>query len=222
LNNVLIVEDHDDARARMRGIIEEAFEGAEVCGTPTIAGARDVIASQNIDLVVLDLGLPDGNGADFITELKQQNPNLYIVVSTIHDESDRLLQALQNGAKGYLLKEQERGVLIAEFKGISRGKPPLAPTVTRRLMEFVSGLTEQDAPQSQTPGDFDSVEINQLTSRESEILTLLAKGFDRPEIAGFLNISKHTVASHISKIYGKMGIGSRSEAALLAKQLGLV
>lgn len=227
MRQVLIVDDHIAARKRMESIIQQAFDASVIQDVATLAQARMKIANNNFDLIVLDLGLPDGNGEDFIQEIKLRLPNAYVVVSTIHDESDRLLRALQNGAKGYLLKEQPEDFLVNEFKSIDQGKPPLAPTVTRRLLEFIrtqsngNNATSMNVSQSlQDEGEKSN--ISELTDREREILSLLAKGFDRPEIAGMLDISKHTVATHISKIYHKLGIKNRSEAALTAKMHGLV
>lgn len=241
MQKILIVEDHNDARREIRRIVGEAFEQPDIDDVATLAQARTKILAQAYDLVVLDLGLPDGNGEDFIHEILAQQPNAYVVISTIHDESDRLLAALENGAKGYLLKEQPSELLIEEFRGIQRGKPPLAPAVTRRLLEHMrassptknAGLTTSLPLQDNTtnsaktgntnppnPDDTglreEADQISNLTDREKEILVFLAKGFNRPEIAGILGISKHTVATHVAKIYNKLDISSRSEATVIA------
>ena len=232
MQTILVVEDHNEARAAMVRIVTTAFRDSRVDDVPTIAKARASLQGTSYDLVVLDLGLPDGRGEDFIEEVLSHQPNAYVVISTIHDESDRLLSALQNGARGYLLKEQDPEHLIEEFRGLQRGKPPLAPAVTRRLLEFMrsdagnvdrhilpaafagpDGLGDDPADE---PATKQAVET--LTEREREILVLLSKGFNRPEIAGILGISKHTVATHVAKIYGKLDISTRSEAAVIAEQ----
>lgn len=209
----------------MCGIIRQAFASADLVEAPSLQNARRALAEHSFDLIVLDLGLPDGRGEDFIPEIQQHQPNAYIVISTIHDESDRLLRALRNGAMGYLLKEQPAEQLVAEFQGLSRGRPPLAPAVTRRVLEHLRGMGAPDQTQLQTPAARSDAEpaetldaVQSLTAREREIFVMLAKGFSRPEIAGFLNISKHTVASHVEKIYRKLDISTRSEAAVIAEQ----
>ncbi|MEL6947521.1 MAG: response regulator transcription factor [Pseudomonadota bacterium] len=230
MQNVLIIEDHADALEQMTDIVHEAFGAPRVEGVSTLGAARARLATAAFDLVVLDLGLPDGQGEHFIPEVLAVQPNAYIVVSTIHDESERLLTALQEGAKGYLLKEQPRGFLVGEFKGILKGKPPLAPAITRRLLEFVRAqkLETADAEQAgsaipKSAVDFtDQNSLDSLTEREREVLGLVGKGFNRPEIAGILSISRHTVATHLSKIYEKLGIANRSEAVLAAQQLDLI
>ena len=240
MQKILIVEDHNDARREIKRIVGEAFEHPHVDDVPTLAHARKKIAKQSYDLVVLDLGLPDGKGEDFISEILAAQPNAYIVISTIHDESERLLAALENGAKGYLLKEQPSELLIEEFRGIQHGKPPLAPAVTRRLLEHLrnqspanktaaavigANKTSPLSPSENSTAAYALEEIDQvlsLTEREKEILVFLAKGFNRPEIAGILSISKHTVATHVAKIYNKLDISSRSEATVIAMQHSLL
>ena len=157
-------------------------------------------------------------------------PNTYIVITTIHDESNRLLVALENGARGFLLKEQPEEHLVQEFQGILRGKPPLSPTVTRRLVEFVKtrGNTFQNETntthhRSNTSGTRKNSDSNALlTLREEEILRMVANGFDRSEIALRLSISRNTVSSHISKVYSKLSIRNRAEATLAAQKLDLI
>ena len=234
LQNILIVEDHLDAGVAMNSIVSRAFAGASIDNVPTLQRAREKISENSYDLVVLDLGLPDGKGENFILEITSSQPNAYIVISTIHDESDRLLLALENGAKGYLLKEQDPDYLVSEFEGILSGKPPLAPAITRRLLEVVrnrngkqgGGLSNDGSPEVAKVATSISMSTQNgsteaLTDREKEVLGLIGKGFSRPEIAGILGISKHTVATHLRKVYDKLSITNRSEATLMAVELGL-
>lgn len=235
MQQILIVEDHSDARREISRVVRAAFARPDIDDVPTLAQARAKLAHTAYDLVVLDLGLPDGKGEDFITDILRQQPNTYVVISTIHDESERLLTALENGAKGYLLKEQPFDHLVEEFRGIQQGKPPLAPAVTRRMLEYMRTNSAENDGDTQAPDLAKSdattapdaklskaKQIESLTERELEILVFLAKGFNRPEVAGILNISKHTVATHVTKIYNKLDISSRSEAAVIAQQYGLL
>ncbi len=222
VGKALIVEDHEDARSMMGLVVQEAFGTQVVRASPTLAAARREIADHKFDLIVLDLNLPDGTGDEFLLEILNVQPGAYVVISTIHDESDRLLRALENGAKGYLLKDQSRAALIREFQGIKDGRPPLAPAITRKLLDIVARREAHHTPPALHA---ESQGINEpsapLTEREREVLSLLAKGFSRPEIGGLLNISKYTVATHIGKIYEKYDISSRGEAALIARANGL-
>ncbi|KEJ88515.1 response regulator [Sulfitobacter donghicola] len=225
MKTVLIIEDHAGARQQITQVVDEAFSDPVIDGVATLSAARRHLDARLYDLVVLDLNLPDGSGDEFIVEILQTQPNAYVVISTIHDESSRLIKALENGAKGYLLKEQPKESLIEDFKGILEGKPPLAPAITRRLLEMMRerSIPVQDPPMKPAQsGKVIDEEGALLTEREKEVLVLLAKGFNRPEVGGFLNISKHTVATHISNIYSKLDVSSRSEAALVAQQYGLL
>lgn len=225
MKTVLVIEDHTGARQQICKVVEEAFSDPTIDGVATLQAARRHLEMRRYDMVVLDLNLPDGSGDEFIVEVLATQPNAYVVISTIHDESNRLIKALENGAKGYLLKEQPKESLIKDFKGILEGKPPLAPAITRRLLEM---MRERSIPVREAPlkaahqSAFQYEEGVLLTEREKEVLVLLAKGFNRPEVGGFLNISKHTVATHISNIYSKLNVSSRSEAALVAQQYGLL
>jgi len=133
------------------------------------------------------------------------------------------MEALEAGAKGYLLKEQSEADLVEHFRSILSGRPPLAPAVTRKVLETLRSRSENRAttngPGQPSPAVQEEIF---LTSREVEVLKLLAKGFSRPEVAGFLGISKNTVATHIGNIYEKLQISSRSEATLYAAQNGML
>lgn len=202
-------------------IINEAFETPVIFEAATLAFAAKHIEQHEIDLVVLDLDLPDGRGEEFIPQILQSRPSAYVVIASIHDESNRLLTALKAGAKGYLLKEQDADQLVRDFRGILTGKPPLAPTVARRLLEFLREDQAVSIEGTSKPSMADAETVD-LTKREEEILVYLAKGFSRPEIGGMLNISKHTVATHTDKIYRKLGVTTRSEAAVIAQQRHLL
>jgi len=222
MKTILIIEDHALARDRMHGIMIEAFGDIQISEASTLALARTIIIDNSFDLIVLDLDLPDGKGEDFIPEIYETCETPYVVISTIHDESDRLLAALRNGAKGYLLKEETKEFLINEFKGILDDKPPLAPTITNQLMDFVRNMSHRDDQDRLANKNPRNLQSYNLTERETEILIMMSKGYERPEIAGILDISKHTVATHISKVYSKLEIRSRAEAAIFATQYGLL
>lgn len=236
MRTVLLVDDHDEARARMRRLIEEVFDGTEVFECQTFGDAKQCMAANNFDLAILDLALPDGNGEDLLELLQDKNPNCYVVISTIHDEGPRVVRALSRGAKGYLLKEQTEQVLKQAIDGIRLGIPPLSASITRRVLEYLRQNPDRNRRNDGDPGaegaqslfkspgasDQPNVATQELTPREAEILILLARGFNRPDVAGILDISKHTVATHVSNIYAKLNISTRIEAAAAAQKLGLM
>ena len=221
MQSILLIEDHEGARHRLTEVLNRAFVSPEIVAASTLSAARPIIAKRAFDLIVLDLSLPDGSGEDFLLEIFAIHPKAYVVIASIHDEGVHLAGALANGAQGYLLKDRSIEELTENFIGIRDGRPAITPSITSKLIAMVN---DQRIVPGQEPrvADADDIRVDVLTERETEVLVLLSRGFSRPEIAGFLEISRHTVATHIGKIYEKLEISSRSEAAIFAERAGLV
>lgn len=211
MNNVLILEDHTEVRVWLSSLVQKSFEGTNITQTSTVAQAMQALRGETFDLALIDYQLPDGLGVDVIREILKHSPQTYCVIATIFDDDKRILEALKAGAKGYLLKEQSELKLIASLQGILRGDPPLSPVVARKLIRHF-----------QIPPEPEKVGYETLSTREIEILTLVAKGLNRGEIAEKLLISSHTVSSHIRNIYGKLDVNSKAKATVKAVQLGLI
>ncbi len=160
------------------------------------------------DLALIDLSLPDGSGVTLIEEINRRAPGTVCIVVTIFDNDLHLIPALRAGAQGYLLKDQSWQQIAQLLLGITEGRPPLSPAIARRLLAHFR-------PQ---PQQF----IAPLTERETEVLALIAKGMTMAEAARLLGISPNTVAGYVKKIYRKLQVSSRAEAALTAHNLGLV
>lgn len=155
--------------------------------------------------------MPDGSGIDLVREISQNSPDTYCVIATIYDDDDHLFAALQAGAQGYLLKEQPKGELLKRLQGILLGEPPLSPAVARRVLRHFQKEVQNNPKQS-----------TKLSNRETEVLTLIAKGLNRTDIAELLGITSNTAAGYIKTIYQKLNISSRAEATLEASRMGLV
>ena len=119
---ILLVDDHLGARQRLTEVLRRAFEAPELHPVSTLAEARQQFANYSFDIIVLDLSLPDGAGDTFLEEIMSRDPNAYVVIATIHDESEHLIRALENGAKGYLLKEQS--IEEQRERKLARPRPP--------------------------------------------------------------------------------------------------
>lgn len=210
---VAIVEDDPSQLALAAKVL--ASSGLEVVGTwesasAALAGLRE----RSPDVVVVDLQLPDISGAELTREIAEMNDAPAIVVLTAHGERAVALEALQAGASGYLLKgsldELPKAVRIA-----ANGGSHIAPAIARFLLEEIRGL--KDAP--------DSVEEEEsrveLTKRESEVLSLLAKGLTYEDAARVLGISLGTIQSHVKSLYRKLEVSSKAEAAVEAVRRGL-
>lgn len=207
--SALILDDLPACIAWLRQALERAFPGIVIATAASLAEARSRLAElPALDLALVDLGLPDGDGTTLIPRIRQQRPEVVTVVTTVFDDDAHLFPALSAGAAGYLLKDEAVDALAQRLRGIVEGQPPLSPSIARRLLRH---FQPPPAPSAQT-----------LSPRESEVLRLIAKGYSVPEAAELLGLTKHTVAGYVKDIYRKLDVGSRAEATLEASRRGLI
>jgi DNA-binding NarL/FixJ family response regulator len=205
---VLIVEDIVETQHWLAGLVQEAFPGAKVQCAETLRAAR-VLVTQEHDLALIDLGLPDGSGLDILRMIRTKKDDTICVVTTVMGDDASVVGALSAGADGYLLKENPGAIIVRQLCQISMGIPALSPSIARRIMSHFS-LT---GPADHTRPD--------LTERETEVLTLIARGMRNAEVAAELGLAETTVAGYIKSVYRKLGISSRAEAAWHATRMGL-
>ncbi|MBI5625949.1 MAG: response regulator transcription factor [Nitrosomonadales bacterium] len=215
----LILEDMPESQMMLREVAEAAFPGIRVCSVADVASAQKMLNQFQFDLALIDLSLPDGNGTTVVEAMSARFPECVIVVATIFDDDDHLFPALRAGAQGYLLKDQAPEQLVKQLRGISEGHPPLSPSVARRLLDYFHEEQEAVANTEVIP---EVTGQTMLTPREREVLVQLTRGINIAEIGAEMNISRHTVGDHVKSIYRKLNITSRAEAALQAKNMGLV
>lgn len=161
----------------------------------------------SLPLALIDLGLPDGSGVELIRHLKKHEPKTMNIVVTIYDDDHYLFSALAAGASGYLLKEHDKDLLANILKRIEHGEPPLSPSIAHRVLSHFHTASDTS---------------NDLTARETETLTLIAKGLTVAEAAAQMKLSPQTVAGYVKIIYQKLHISSRAEATHEAIRRGLV
>lgn len=207
----LVVEDLPGPAQWLTATLAEAFPGITVSAVHSLGAARDWISRHAPDIALLDLGLPDGNGAELIRPLHARHPACACVITTIYADDRHLFPALRAGAAGYLLKDQPREKVIASLRGIVAGEPPLSPAIAQRLLRLFGDSDETAQAEDQ-----------KLTPRERETLGLIAKGFKLPEVAAQLGVTRNTAAGFVKMVYRKLNISSRAEAAMEAARMGLV
>lgn len=205
----LVVEDSDDSRVWLMDALATAFPRLQVEGQATFAQGFEAAVRLRPDVVLVDLGLPDGEGTDLIRDIRAHVPNAFFIVATVFDDEKYVFPALRAGAHGYLLKDQSQESLAALLRGIQQGQAVLSPAIARRLIDYFHTHTGED-------------ELSELSPREEEVLGLIARGFTNSRIAELLAISRHTVAGYVKDIYRKLAISSRAEATLVAARRGLV
>ena len=216
MKHILVVDDLADALAMLQDAIQAAFGDVPCTLARSVREALGVIDSgRTFDLALIDLALGDGSGLELITRLSLRQPHCTVVVASIHDDDDHLFQALQAGAQGYLLKDHPTPWLALQLQGIAQGQPPLSPAIARRLLRHFQPPRPVPAPTSPHMA-------TDLSARERDVLGLLAQGVRIADIGIALGISRHTVGDHVKNIYRKLDINSRAEAALQARQLGLI
>ena len=208
MKRILIVEDIVETLRWLVEIVRSAYPAATICTANSVRTALSKLDGQ-IDLALIDLGLPDGSGLEVLRGLNKASPSAIKVVTTVMGDDASIVSSLSAGADGYLLKETEAAVLSRQLTQLSMGLPAISPSVARRIMEPFR-LT---GPVASLDG--------RLTERETEVLTLISKGLRNAEVASALNIAETTVAGYIKIVYRKLGISSRAEAAWHANRLGL-
>jgi DNA-binding NarL/FixJ family response regulator len=212
---VMVVEDDPAFLARFCRIVAQSSELSLLAAVSDLASARRALEHQAPDVLLTDLGLPDGSGIELIRETSARHPATDIMVISVFGDEEHVLASIEAGATGYILKDslpEEFVNLIAELRA---GGSPISPLIARRLLKRFQPRKEpvDPAPEASAPG---------LTPRESEVLALIAKGFSFGEIARLLEVSPHTVTAHVKKIYQKLAVHSRGEAVYEAGKMGLL
>ncbi len=207
---VMLVDDHVLMREGIRQLLE--FDGSMKVVDEANNGASclEKVMKTKADILVLDINLPDMNGIQVLEELRKKKIGIKVMMLTIHNETEYLVRAVEQGVNGYVLKDAEPGELKAAIQAIIRGEnyiqPSLIPSLNNRL------LTRNE----------DKEKIESLTKRELEVLVKLSSGMFNRDIAESLAISERTVKNHISNIFKKIDVVDRTQAAVFAIKNDLV
>lgn len=207
---VLIVDDHPVVRRGLRAMLEGEKWVKEVVEAATVADALREAVTCQVDVVAMDVQLPDGDGIEATRRILRSCPQANVLIITLFDDEDRVVRALRAGARGYVLKDTEPDTVLDALRTVAGGGVVLGPRIGPEVL-----VTLQRAP-AQLPPPFD-----QLTARERDMLAGLVRGDSNATIARNLHVTEKTVRNQLSNVFSKLGVSDRVHAALLARDAGL-
>jgi DNA-binding NarL/FixJ family response regulator len=217
MTRILLVDDHASARQPLAILLDHEPDLTVVAQAGSLAEARAVLATTAVDIAVVDLGLPDGDGVDLIGDLRAANADGAILVLTAETDRRHLARAVEAGASGVLNKAAPLADILQAVRRMAAGEPTLSTAELLELIELLrlAGQAREQSRQAEAA-------IARLTTREREVLQALAEGLSDKEIAGRLFISGKTVRSHVASILAKLGVESRLQALVFALRHGAV
>lgn len=201
---IMLVDDHPMLRRGLVGLLamEDDLEVVAEAGSGDEAIRIATSGESDLDLILLDLNMPGRNGIETTQALRNAGVDAKIIIFTVSDEHADVVEALREGADGYLLKDMEPEEVVNQLRAAVQGKTALSPELTQILTSAIKGRLEPSAR---------SVD---LTRRERDVLELIAKGLSNKLIARQLDISEGTVKVHVKRLLHKLGLKSRTEAAI--------
>ena len=203
--DVLLVDDHALLRAGLTTLVDAAVDMRVVGVASDGVEALDLVGATAPDVVLMDLSMPAMDGVAATRRITVEHPATQVLVLTSFADQERVMDALDAGASGYLLKDAEPGELISAIRAVAEGRSPLDPRVARTL------LTARRSPA-------EGVSVAELTEREREVLALVGLGMANKQIARRLGIREGTVKAHLTNVYQRIGVRDRTSAALWARR----
>ena len=211
---LLLVDDHVVFRQGLRALLD-LEEDFDVVGEASRGDEAMALATEHgPDVILLDLHLPDGNGADFCGQLMKLLPSAKVLILSAYDNDDEVSAALISGASGYVLKTVSGDRLAANIRSVHQGEVLLAPSVAAKVVQQLSRIQEESGQQEEA--------LRVLTPREREVFHLASQGLKNAEIATELYLSEKTIKTHLRNIYNKLNLASKAELRLFAVKMGLV
>jgi DNA-binding NarL/FixJ family response regulator len=212
---VMVVEDDPAFLNRFCRIVAQSQDLILLAAVGDLASARRAIERQAPDVLLTDLGLPDGSGIELIRETAARHPATDIMVISVFGDEEHVLASIEAGATGYILKDSLPDEFVGLIAQLRAGGSPISPVIARKLLKRFQ-------PKKEAVGQVPDAASPSLTQRESEVLALIAKGFSFAEIARLLEVSPHTITAHVKRIYQKLAVHSRGEAVYEAGKMGLL
>ncbi len=207
---VLIVDDHTVVRDGLMTMLgrEEDFTvvGEAQNGLDAVERAREL----QPNVILMDLRMPEMDGVEAMRRIRDQDPEVKFIVLTTFDSDEYIFDAIEAGAKGYLLKDASREDLFQAVRAVHRGESLITPAVTARILDRFTQLSRQASP------------TDLLSEREVEVLQLISRGAANKEIGASLSISESTVKTHVANIFNKLEVNDRTDAVTQALQRGII
>lgn len=210
---VILAEDHTIVRKGLRALLESAMDIEVVAEAADGRMALDLVADMRPDVVVMDITMPLLNGLEATRQLKQQYPDLKIVILTMHSDEEYVFQSLRAGVDGYLIKQTAPNELVKAIRAAHQGDSYMSPTISKKVIaEYIRQAEKGLEPSS----------LERLTRREREVLQLVAEGHSMGQIAGLLYISEKTARVHRSHLMSKLDLHNTAELTLYAVRHGVI
>ncbi|WP_462410162.1 response regulator [Neobacillus sp. Marseille-QA0830] len=216
--NLMLVDDHAVLRDGLKNIIEMESDIQVVAEAVNGNDAIAKVKESQPDVILMDINIPEKNGIEATGAIKQLNPEIKIIILTMFDHDEYFMSAIREGADGYLLKDAPSQHVIDAIRGVANGQSVIHSAMTKKFLGFYQPkpILEQEPVLAEERLDLP------LTDREKEVLLCLVKGMNNKDIAQALYISDKTVKIHVSNIFKKLGVKSRSQVVIYAVQHQLV
>ena len=215
LIRLIVVDDHQLFREGVASLLNRTSDVELIGQAATGEEAVELVSERQPDIVLMDLQMPGMGGIEATRAISTAYPSVAVIVLTMFEDDESVFAAIRAGARGYVLKDADRGSLVRAIRAVAGGDVLLGQGVAQRVLQHFADVTKTPEASAGPRGFTD------LTAREVEVLRLIGRGVRNREIAEQLMITEKTVANHVSNIYSKLQVADRVEAVLRAREAGL-